>query len=79
LDGQHDAEFPLVVWQTGSGTQSKMNVNEVIAGRANELAGQGSGGKSPDHPNDHVIRSQSSNACFQTAMHITTAQEVKEQ
>ncbi|WP_116866993.1 class II fumarate hydratase [Pseudomonas syringae] len=79
LDGQHDAQFPLVVWQTGSGTQSNMNVNEVIAGRANELAGQGRGGKSPVHPNDHVNRSQSSNDCFPTAMHIATAQAVKEQ
>ncbi|MBI6853620.1 class II fumarate hydratase [Pseudomonas cichorii] len=78
LDGQHDAQFPLVVWQTGSGTQSNMNVNEVIAGRANELAGQGRGGKSPVHPNDHVNRSQSSNDCFPTAMHIAAAQAVKE-
>lgn len=58
LDGQHDDQFPLVVWQTGSGTQSNMNVNEVIAGRANELAGKGRGGKAPVHPNDHVNRSQ---------------------
>ena len=70
LAGQHDGQFPLVVWQTGSGTQSNMNVNEVIAGRANELAGQGRGGKLPVHPNDHVNRSQSSNDCFPTAMHI---------
>lgn len=60
LAGQHDDQFPLVVWQTGSGTQSNMNVNEVIAGRANELAGKGRGGKAPVHPNDHVNRSQSS-------------------
>jgi len=52
LDGEHNDQFPLVVWQTGSGTQSNMNVNEVIAGRANELAGQGRGGKAPVHPND---------------------------
>ena len=76
LDGQHDDQFPLVVWQTGSGTQSNMNVNEVIAGRANELAGKGRGGKDPVHPNDHVNRSQSSNDCFPTAMHIAAAQAV---
>jgi fumarate hydratase class II len=80
LDGQHDDQFPLVVWQTGSGTQSNMNVNEVIAGRANELAGNPRGGKTPVHPNDHVNRSQSSNDCFPTAMSIATAaQAVQEQ
>ena len=79
LAGQHDAQFPLVVWQTGSGTQSNMNVNEVIAGRANELAGQGRGGKSPVHPNDHVNRAQSSNDCFPTAMHIAVALAVSEE
>src|SRR5690606_38487635 len=79
LAGDHDAQFPLVVWQTGSGTQSNMNVNEVIAGRANELAGQGRGGKSPVHPNDHVNRAQSSNDIFPTAMHIATAQAVQQQ
>jgi len=78
LAGDHDTQFPLVVWQTGSGTQSNMNVNEVIAGRANELAGQGRGGKSPVHPNDHVNRSQSSNDCFPTAMHIAAAKAVHE-
>ncbi|MFJ2548367.1 class II fumarate hydratase [Pseudomonas sp. NPDC087612] len=77
LDGQLDDQFPLVVWQTGSGTQSNMNVNEVIAGRANELAGNGRGGKTPVHPNDHVNRSQSSNDCFPTAMHIAAAQAVQ--
>ncbi|MFF7708776.1 class II fumarate hydratase [Pseudomonas sp. NPDC007930] len=77
LGGEHDEQFPLVVWQTGSGTQSNMNVNEVIAGRANELAGQGRGGKSPVHPNDHVNRSQSSNDCFPTAMHIAAVQAVQ--
>ncbi len=76
LAGQHDDQFPLVVWQTGSGTQSNMNVNEVIAGRANELAGKGRGGKVPVHPNDHVNRSQSSNDAFPTAMHIATAQAI---
>ena len=79
LDGEHDDQFPLVVWQTGSGTQSNMNVNEVIAGRANELAGQGRGGKTPVHPNDHVNRSQSSNDCFPTAMHIAAAEAVHNQ
>ena len=79
LAGAHDAQFPLVVWQTGSGTQSNMNVNEVIAGRANELAGRGRGGKAPVHPNDHVNRSQSSNDCFPTAMHIATVLAVEEQ
>ena len=54
IAGQHDGEFPLVVWQTGSGTQTNMNVNEVIAGRANELLGGKRGGKAPVHPNDHV-------------------------
>ncbi|WP_287815851.1 lyase family protein, partial [Pseudomonas sp.] len=79
LDGEHDDQFPLVVWQTGSGTQSNMNVNEVIAGRANELAGKGRGGKAPVHPNDHVNRSQSSNDCFPTAMSIAAAQAVHQQ
>ncbi len=76
VDGRLDAEFPLVVWQTGSGTQSNMNANEVIAGRANELLGAGRGGKSPVHPNDHVNRGQSSNDTFPTAMHVAAAQEV---
>lgn len=76
LSGQHDEQFPLVVWQTGSGTQSNMNVNEVIAGRANELAGGARGGKSPVHPNDHVNRAQSSNDSFPTAMHIAAASAV---
>ena len=79
LDGQHDDQFPLVVWQTGSGTQSNMNVNEVIAGRANELAGNPRGGKTPVHPNDHVNRSQSSNDCFPTAMSIATVKAIQEQ
>ena len=76
LAGQHDDQFPLMVWQTGSGTQSNMNVNEVIAGRANELAGNPRGGKSPVHPNDHVNRAQSSNDCFPTAMHLATVSAV---
>ncbi len=78
LDGEHDDEFPLSVWQTGSGTQSNMNVNEVIAGRANELAGGPRGGKSPVHPNDHVNMSQSSNDTFPTAMHIAAAERIEE-
>ncbi|MFZ6048579.1 class II fumarate hydratase [Pseudomonas sp. CR3202] len=77
LAGKHDHQFPLVVWQTGSGTQSNMNVNEVIAGRANELATGSRGGKSPVHPNDHVNFAQSSNDCFPTAMHIAIAKAVQ--
>ncbi|MBD2836127.1 class II fumarate hydratase [Pseudomonas sp. JM0905a] len=77
LAGKHDDQFPLVVWQTGSGTQSNMNVNEVIAGRANELATGQRGGKSPVHPNDHVNFAQSSNDCFPTAMHIAIAKAVQ--
>ncbi len=69
-EGRHDDQFPLVIWQTGSGTQSNMNVNEVIAGRANEMLSGQRGGKSPVHPNDDVNRSQSSNDSFPTAMHV---------
>jgi fumarate hydratase class II len=69
-------QFPQVVWQTGSGTQSNMNANEVIANRANELLGAPLGGKSPVHPNDHVNRGQSSNDTFPTAMHIAAVEEV---
>jgi fumarate hydratase class II len=76
IDGQHDDHFPLVVWQTGSGTQSNMNANEVIANRANELLGGRRGAKSPVHPNDHVNKSQSSNDCFPTAMHIAAAEQI---
>ena len=72
-DGRLTAEFPLRVWQTGSGTQSNMNVNEVIAGRANELATGARGGKKPIHPNDDVNRSQSSNDTFPTALHMAVA------
>jgi len=75
--GSHDDQFPLVIWQTGSGTQTNMNVNEVIAGRANELLTGTRGGKAPVHPNDHVNKSQSSNDSFPTAMHIATAMAVK--
>jgi fumarate hydratase, class II len=73
IDGAFDDHFPLVVWQTGSGTQSNMNVNEVIANRANELLGGKLGAKAPVHPNDHVNMSQSSNDSFPTAMHIAAA------
>jgi len=73
LEGRLDAEFPLRVWQTGSGTQSNMNVNEVLAGRANELATGTRGGKTPVHPNDDVNRSQSSNDTFPTALHMAAA------
>ncbi|WP_118858292.1 class II fumarate hydratase [Sphingomonas mesophila] len=68
--GDLDSQFPLVIWQTGSGTQSNMNANEVIAGRANEKLAGTRGGKSPVHPNDHVNKGQSSNDSFPTAMHI---------
>ena len=71
--GKHDDQFPLTIWQTGSGTQSNMNVNEVIAGRANEMLTGTRGGKSPVHPNDHVNMSQSSNDSFPTAMHIAAS------
>jgi fumarate hydratase, class II len=74
--GDHDGEFPLVVWQTGSGTQTNMNVNEVIANRANELAGARRGAKQPIHPNDDVNLSQSSNDVFPTAMHLAIAEQV---
>ncbi len=73
IDGKLDDQFPLVIWQTGSGTQSNMNVNEVIAGRANELLIGTRGGKSPVHPNDHVNMSQSSNDSFPTALHIAAS------
>src|SRR5712675_2939915 len=73
IDGRLDDHFPLVVWQTGSGTQTNMNLNEVIANRANELLGGKLGAKEPVHPNDHVNMSQSSNDSFPTAMHIAAA------
>ena len=76
VEGKYDDEFPLVVWQTGSGTQSNMNMNEVLASLANERLGGTRGGKSPVHPNDHVNRGQSSNDCFPTAMHIAAAREI---
>src|SRR4051794_34718539 len=71
--GDLDNQFPLVIWQTGSGTQSNMNANEVIAGRSNEILTGRRGGKEPVHPNDHVNKSQSSNDSFPTAMHIAAA------
>ena len=73
VKGKLDDHFPLVVWQTGSGTQSNMNANEVISNRAIEMLGGEMGSKTPVHPNDHVNRSQSSNDTFPTAMHISTA------
>ncbi len=74
--GEHDDQFPLVIWQTGSGTQSNMNANEVIASRANEILTGKKGGKSPVHPNDHVNMGQSSNDSFPTAMHVAAARAV---
>jgi fumarate hydratase class II len=76
IDGQLDDHFPLVVWQTGSGTQTNMNLNEVIANRANELLGGERGAKQPVHPNDHVNMSQSSNDSFPTAMHVAAAMRI---
>jgi fumarate hydratase class II len=78
IEGKLDEHFPLVVWQTGSGTQSNMNVNEVISNRAIELAGGEMGSKKPVHPNDHVNRSQSSNDTFPTAMHIAAVIGIEE-
>jgi fumarate hydratase, class II len=75
-DGKLDEHFPLVVWQTGSGTQTNMNANEVIANRAIEMLGGTMGSKKPVHPNDHVNLSQSSNDSFPTAMHIAAAEEI---
>ncbi|MEA1072695.1 class II fumarate hydratase [Sphingomonas sp. LY160] len=77
--GDLDDQFPLVIWQTGSGTQSNMNANEVIAGRANEQLAGSKGGKEPVHPNDHVNKGQSSNDSFPTALHIAAAKAVSRQ
>jgi fumarate hydratase class II len=77
IDGKLDEHFPLVVWQTGSGTQSNMNANEVISNRAIEMMGGEMGSKKPVHPNDHVNMSQSSNDTYPTAMHIAAAEEVQ--
>ena len=78
IEGKLDDHFPLVVWQTGSGTQTNMNVNEVISNRAIELCGGVMGSKSPVHPNDHCNMSQSSNDTFPTAMSVATSYEVQE-
>ena len=77
MDGRFDDHFPLVVWQTGSGTQSNMNANEVVSNRAIETLGGALGSKTPVHPNDHVNMSQSSNDTFPTAMHIAAAEEIE--
>ena len=76
LAGKLDGQFPLVVWQTGSGTQSNMNMNEVLANRANELAGTGLAAYKPVHPNDHVNHAQSTNDSFPTAIHVAAAQQI---
>ena len=77
ISGKLKDHFPLVVWQTGSGTQSNMNVNEVISNRAIELAGGTMGSKKPIHPNDHVNMSQSSNDTYPTAMHIAAVEAIE--
>merc|ERR1719359_1590752 len=74
-EGRLDEHFPLAVWQTGSGTQTNMNVNEVIANRANEMLGRPLGAQNPVHPNDHVNKAMSTNDAFPTAMHIAAAKE----
>ncbi|MGA1803499.1 class II fumarate hydratase [Rhizobium sp. HT1-10] len=76
IDGKLDAHFPLVVWQTGSGTQSNMNANEVVSNRAIEMLGGVMGSKKPVHPNDHVNMSQSSNDTYPTAMHVACAEQI---
>lgn len=77
IDGKHDSHFPLVVFQTGSGTQSNMNANEVISNRGIEMAGGVMGSKAPVHPNYHVNRGQSSNDTFPTAMHLAVVESIK--
>jgi fumarate hydratase class II len=77
-EGRFDEHFPLTIWQTGSGTQTNMNANEVIANRANQLLGQPLGTRAPVHPNDHVNCSQSSNDSFPTVMHVATALELRD-
>jgi fumarate hydratase class II len=79
IDGRLDDHFPLVVWQTGSGTHSNMNANEVIANRANEMAGRPLGTKEPVHPNDHVNRGQSSNDTFPTVMHLVIVEQLQDE
>ncbi len=76
IEGKLDDHFPLVVWQTGSGTQSNMNANEVISNRAIEMLGGVMGSKKPVHPNDHVNMGQSSSDTYPTAMHIACAEEI---
>ncbi len=76
ISGRHDAEFPLVVWQTGSGTQTNMNMNEVLANRASELLGGGRGAECRIHPNDDVNKGQSSNDVFPSAMHVAAARAI---
>ena len=78
IHGKMDDNFPLKVWQTGSGTQTNMNVNEVISNRAIEILGGKKGTKKPVHPNDHVNRSQSTNDVFPTAMHIAIALQTRD-
>ena len=77
IGGRHDEEFPLVVWQTGSGTQTNMNLNEVIANRASELLGGERGDRRKVHPNDQVNMSQSSNDVFPTAMHVAAVEALR--
>ena len=77
IDGKLDDNFPLVVWQTGSGTQSNMNANEVISNLAIKRLGGTMGSRTPVHPNDHVNRSQSTNDAFPTAMHIATVEQLQ--
>ena len=78
LAGQWNDQFPLVVWQTGSGTHTNMNINEVIANRANEILGHDKGSKHPVHPNDDVNRGQSSNDVFPTAMHLAAVEQLED-
>jgi fumarate hydratase class II len=78
IAGQWDAQFPLVVWQTGSGTQSNMNCNEVIANIANQKLGNPLGSQKPVHPNDHVNRAQSTNDSFPTAIHVAASVQINE-
>ena len=77
IDGKLDDHFPLVVWQTGSGTQTNMNVNEVVANRAIEILGGVLGSKKPIHPNDHVNKSQSTNDSFPTAIHLAVVDRIE--
>src|SRR6266487_5312971 len=79
LTGRHDGEFPLVVWQTGSGTQTNMNVNEVLANRASEILGGERGEKRLVHPNDDVNKGQSTNDAFPTAIHVATVEALRRQ